>query len=107
MLKASTVDFYPGAPIPMQPDPSATLLTLAIVIGSLWLALDYGRQRSFWFAWLFALLALERLAALSATGSAVLTAGLSPTDAAAGLRLAITLIFLPTGILGRPEVEKV
>jgi hypothetical protein len=76
----------------MSNDPSAALLTLTIVVGSLWLAVDYGRQRARWFAWLFALLAVERLAAWLPAPSLHLLAGFPV--AVHGVRLAITVILV-------------
>lgn len=76
----------------MSNDPSAALLTFTIVVGSLWLACDYARQRARWFAWLFALLAVERLAALTPLPPAHLLAGFPV--AVHGVRLAITVILV-------------
>jgi len=76
----------------MPTDHATALLTLSIVCGSLWLAFDYGRQRARWFAWLFALLAVERLAAVT---SAPLTHVLAGFPVAVhGVRLAITVILV-------------
>ncbi len=47
-----------------MPDPTQALLPFLLIAGSAFLALDFARHRSPWFAALFALLALERLAGL-------------------------------------------
>ena len=76
----------------MPNDPTAALVTLTIVVGSLWLAFDYARQRARWFAWLFALLAVERLAAWLPVPSGPMLAGFPV--AVHGVRLAITVILV-------------
>jgi|GEM_PF-6419367 hypothetical protein len=76
----------------MPNDLSAALLTFTIVVGSFWLAADYARQRAHWFAWLFALLAVERLAALTPVPPVHLLAGFPV--AVYGVRLAITVILV-------------
>jgi len=73
-------------------DSIPSLLSLLIGAGSLWLALDFARHRSVWFAALFALLALERLAGLLPLPGAFLQAGLLGALPAFGLRLALALV---------------
>ena len=78
----------------MSDDLTALLLSLAIACGSFWLAIDFFRQRSLWFAWFFALLAFERMAAISAGPDSHLLAGLPVASAAQGVQLFLTLILM-------------
>ena len=77
-----------------MPDPTQSLLPLLLITGSAFLAADFARHRSPWFAALFALLAAERLAGLlPMQPGAMLYTGLALTGATLGLRGALTLVF--------------
>lgn len=78
----------------MPDDLTALLLSLAIACTSFWLAIDFFHQRSRWFAWFFALLALERLAAISAVPDRHLLAGLPVANAGHGVQLFLALILV-------------
>ena len=76
------------------------LLSLLIAAAGAWLAFDFACHRSSWFAVLFALLALERLAGLLPAPPALLQAGFPVAGAAFGLRGALALV-LGRVVVGR------
>jgi len=83
-----------------MPDPTQSLLPLLLITGSLFLAADFARHRSPWFAALLALLALERLAGLLPVQPDLLHAGLFAAGATLGLRVALALV-LARLVVGR------
>lgn len=84
----------------MSDNLTTLLLSLAIACGSCWLAIDFSRQRSPWFAWFFALLAFERVTAVSAVPDSYLLSGLAIAGAGQGAQLFLMLI-LARLVVGR------